>query len=210
MKNKNQSPNKRTVLQFHYNAWPDHGTPEELGLVQFHRSVIKKSQSESCFLVHCSAGVGRTGTYIGLDSLLRQGQDKGEMDVFEFVKQMREDRMTMVQTPEQYVFLHKALLCEYQGKGTTTSEADFPGKANKLLKDDSPLNQQELYEEFKSLSTLKPSYGDSDKEEATLPENKSKNVSMSILPVSKYRPYLTSHVKGRNDYINAVILPVLS
>lgn len=48
-----QSPNKKTVFQFHYNAWPDHGTPEELGLVQFHRSVIKKAQSESCFLVHC-------------------------------------------------------------------------------------------------------------------------------------------------------------
>lgn len=50
---------------------------------------------------------------------------------------------------EQYVFLHKALLCEYQGKGTITSEADFQAKANMLLNDDSPLNQQELYEEFK-------------------------------------------------------------
>lgn len=46
-----------------------------------------------------SAGVGRTGTYIGLDSLLREGRGTGEMDVFEFVKHMREDRMTMVQTP---------------------------------------------------------------------------------------------------------------
>lgn len=46
-----------------------------------------------------SAGVGRTGTFIGLDCLLKQGRETGEINVFEFVKQMREDRMTMVQTP---------------------------------------------------------------------------------------------------------------
>lgn len=45
-----------------------------------------------------SAGVGRTGTFIGLDCLLKQGRETGEINVFEFVKQMREDRMTMVQT----------------------------------------------------------------------------------------------------------------
>lgn len=45
-----------------------------------------------------SAGVGRTGTFIGLDSLLKQGRETGKINVFEFVKQMREDRMTMVQT----------------------------------------------------------------------------------------------------------------
>lgn len=50
-------------------------------------------------LVHCSAGVGRTGTFIGLDSLLKQGRETGKINVFKFVKQMREDRMTMVQTP---------------------------------------------------------------------------------------------------------------
>lgn len=51
------------------------------------------------FLIVLSAGVGRTGTFIGLDSLLKQGRETGKINVFEFVKQMREDRMTMVQTP---------------------------------------------------------------------------------------------------------------
>lgn len=50
-------------------------------------------------LILFSAGVGRTGTFIGLDSLLKQGRDTGKINVFEFVKQMRGDRMTMVQTP---------------------------------------------------------------------------------------------------------------
>lgn len=51
------------------------------------------------FFIVLSAGVGRTGTFIGLDSLLKQGKETGKINVFEFVKQMREDRMTMVQTP---------------------------------------------------------------------------------------------------------------
>ena len=43
----------RTITQFHYTAWPDHGTPEELGLVQFHRAVTKKYQTGGLMLVHC-------------------------------------------------------------------------------------------------------------------------------------------------------------
>lgn len=55
---------------------------------------------KSCFFFHrLSAGVGRTGTFIGLDSLLKQGRETERINVFEFVKQMRQDRMTMVQTP---------------------------------------------------------------------------------------------------------------
>ena len=45
-----------------------------------------------------SAGVGRTGTFIGYDALLRRGKETGQIIVFEFVKKMREDRMTMIQT----------------------------------------------------------------------------------------------------------------
>lgn len=54
-----------------------------------------------------SAGVGRTGTFIGLDSLLKQGRETGKINVFEFVKHMREDRMTMVQTKVKKKILKK-------------------------------------------------------------------------------------------------------
>lgn len=50
------------------------------------------------FFKHCSAGVGRTGTYIALDALYHIGKQTGKVNVAEFVKKMREDRMTMVQT----------------------------------------------------------------------------------------------------------------
>nr|XP_022306525.1 receptor-type tyrosine-protein phosphatase alpha-like isoform X1 [Crassostrea virginica] len=198
---------KRTITQFHYTAWPDHGTPEELGLVQFHRAVTKKYQTGGLMLVHCSAGVGRTGTFIGLDSLLKEGQESERINIFEFVKQMREDRMTMVQTADQYIFLHKALLCGLQAKDTVIKENNIPTKISSLLQDTLPLNQRALYKEFKCLQTLKPSYDEKDREDGKKPENKNKNNDLKILPVSKYRPYLTSYIKGRTDYINAVCVP---
>nr|XP_022306787.1 receptor-type tyrosine-protein phosphatase gamma-like [Crassostrea virginica] len=198
---------KRTITQFHYTAWPDHGTPEELGLVQFHRAVTKKYQTGGLMLVHCSAGVGRTGTFIGLDSILKQGRESGRINVFEFGKQMREDRMTMVQTADQYIFLHKALLCGLQAKDTVIKENNIPTKITSLLQDTLPLNQRALYKEFKCLQTLKPSYDEKDREDGKKPENKNKNNDLKILPVSKYRPYLTSYIKGRTDYINAVCVP---
>ncbi|XP_061180592.1 receptor-type tyrosine-protein phosphatase kappa-like [Saccostrea echinata] len=196
----------RTINQFHYTAWPDHGTPEEIGLVQFHRAVTKKWKSESPLLVHCSAGVGRTGTYIGLNVLLQQGRQTGRINVFEFVKQMREDRMTMVQTVEQYVFLHKALLCGFQDIETVISERDLQAKVHTPLKEASPFNQQKLNKEFRLLLALKPIFDTETKEDAVKPANRAKNVDMDILPASEHRPYLTTYVRGRNDYINAVFV----
>ncbi|XP_056003710.1 receptor-type tyrosine-protein phosphatase T-like [Ostrea edulis] len=198
---------KRTITQYHYTAWPDHGTPEEVSLIQFHRAVLKTHQRRSPLLVHCSAGVGRTGTFIALDTLLEEGRKSGEVNVLEFVKSMREDRMTMVQTVEQYVFLHKALLDGLQGSCTAISESDFQIKVKNMLEETSALNQRQLYCEFKKLLTLKPAYDDEEKEDSKTPENLKKNVSIDILPVSKHRPYLATYVKGRNDYINAVIVP---
>ncbi|XP_056002719.1 receptor-type tyrosine-protein phosphatase mu-like isoform X1 [Ostrea edulis] len=198
---------KRTITQYHYTAWPDHGTPEEISLNQFHRAVLKTHQRRSPLLVHCSAGVGRTGTFIALDTLLEEGRRSGEVDVLEFVKSMREDRMTMVQTVEQYVFLHKALLDGLQGSCAAISESDFQLKAKDMLEETFPLNQRQVYCEFKKLLTLKPVYDDEEKEDSKTPENLTKNVSVDILPVSKHRPYLATYIKGRNDYINAVIVP---
>lgn len=52
----------------------------------------------SLFFKHCSAGVGRTGTYIALDALYHIGKQTGKVNVADFVKKMRGNRMTMVQT----------------------------------------------------------------------------------------------------------------
>ncbi|RXN30523.1 receptor-type tyrosine- phosphatase H-like protein [Labeo rohita] len=125
VKNKTTSET-RTVKHFHFTAWPDHGVPtgtEELiqfrGLVRQH---IEKAFSAGPTVVHCSAGVGRTGTLIALDVLLQQLDKKKEVGIAAFVQQMRLNRPLMVQTESQYVFLHQCIMDTLQPKVMPDSE----------------------------------------------------------------------------------------
>ncbi|XP_051737786.1 receptor-type tyrosine-protein phosphatase H-like isoform X4 [Ctenopharyngodon idella] len=117
VKNKSTSET-RTVKHFHFTAWPDHGVPsgtEELiqfrGLVRQH---IESSFSAGPTVVHCSAGVGRTGTLIALDVLLQQLDREKAVGIASFVQQMRFCRPLMVQTESQYVFLHQCIMDSLQ------------------------------------------------------------------------------------------------
>ncbi|XP_073687238.1 receptor-type tyrosine-protein phosphatase H-like [Garra rufa] len=125
VKNKNTSET-RTVKHFHFTAWPDHGVPtgtEELiqfrGLIRQH---IERAFSAGPTVVHCSAGVGRTGTLIALDVLLQQLDKKKEVGIAAFVQQMRLNRPLMVQTESQYVFLHQCIMDSLQPKVVPGSE----------------------------------------------------------------------------------------
>ncbi|XP_076435563.1 uncharacterized protein LOC143275381 [Babylonia areolata] len=102
---------KRCVAMFHYTAWPDNAAPASPWSLLLFRSKVrqKASAGEGPVIVHCSAGIGRTGTYLALDILLSHAQHKGEVDVFQCVRQLREQRVNMVQTLAQYVFIHEAL-----------------------------------------------------------------------------------------------------
>ncbi|KAI0218038.1 hypothetical protein LSAT2_030224 [Lamellibrachia satsuma] len=102
----------RKVTHFQYTSWVDRGVPKYtyplLALRRLIRSYDKHSSGP--MVVHCSAGVGRTGTFIALDSLLDQAEAERQVDVYRFVNHMRTERMDMVQTQVQYVFLYHALL----------------------------------------------------------------------------------------------------
>ncbi|XP_056306450.1 receptor-type tyrosine-protein phosphatase H [Danio aesculapii] len=116
----------RTVRHFHFTAWPDHGVPrgtEEL--IQFReiiRQHIESHFSTGPTVVHCSAGVGRTGTLIALDVLLQQLNREKAVGVAAFVQEMRLNRPLMVQTESQYVFLHQCILDSLQPKFAPQSE----------------------------------------------------------------------------------------
>ena len=89
------------VAQFHFTAWPDHGVPQyATGLLSFRNRVNQHHMSHqtSPMVVHCSAGVGRTGTYIATDILLKKMELEGVVDVFSVVRQLRWHRKYMVQT----------------------------------------------------------------------------------------------------------------
>ncbi|KAF6714483.1 Receptor-type tyrosine-protein phosphatase beta [Oryzias melastigma] len=92
----------RMVRHFHYTVWPDHGVPETTqSLIQFVRTVrdyVDRSPSTGATVVHCSAGVGRTGTFIALDRVLQQLDSKGTIDLYGIVFDLRLHRQHMVQT----------------------------------------------------------------------------------------------------------------
>ncbi|XP_027890102.1 receptor-type tyrosine-protein phosphatase eta isoform X9 [Xiphophorus couchianus] len=112
---------ERTVNHFHFTAWPDHGVPQGTEvLIRFRGLVRKHIESEGSkapTVVHCSAGVGRTGTLIALDVLLQQLQQEQAVGINSFVYKMRQHRSHMVQTESQYVFLHQCIMDSLQPPG---------------------------------------------------------------------------------------------
>ena len=114
------SKEERIVSQYHYTVWPDHGVPEyPTPLLHFVRKVAASNPiNTGPMIVHCSAGVGRTGTFITLDTQLKRIEAEGDIDIFSFVRSMRVNRCCMVQTEvgivhpvEKYIFV--ALLASH-------------------------------------------------------------------------------------------------
>ncbi|KAK3089917.1 hypothetical protein FSP39_007642 [Pinctada imbricata] len=145
----NKSKEKRDILHNHFTTWPDHGTPDSLLLILFHKRVIAtKPKYDGPILVHCSAGIGRTGTFIALDALENQGANTGIVDIENYVRIMRKDRLNMIQTSEQYKVLHEALVEEFQWHDTSISMDEFPSVWKSIDSDNSPINQQHLKKEY--------------------------------------------------------------
>ncbi|KFQ32742.1 Receptor-type tyrosine-protein phosphatase eta, partial [Merops nubicus] len=111
---KSNTPESHTVRQFHFTSWPDHGVPETTDLLINFRHLVHEYSSQnpidSPTLVHCSAGVGRTGTFIAIDRLIQQMEMESAVDVYGVVYDLRMHRPLMVQTEDQYVFLNQCVM----------------------------------------------------------------------------------------------------
>ena len=94
-----------SVTQYHFTAWPDHGVPDDKTCITSFISFVRKKHPPSSppLLVHCSAGVGRTGTFIVLDPMLQRMKEEGVIDIQGYVNQIRTNRVKMVQTAVSYM-----------------------------------------------------------------------------------------------------------
>ncbi|KAF7229486.1 receptor type R [Nothobranchius furzeri] len=106
--------NQTRVLQHYwYTSWPDHKTPDSaLPLLQLMSDVEADRRAAAALgpvIVHCSAGIGRTGCFIATTIGCRQLQVEGVVDILSITCQLRADRGGMIQTGEQYEFVHHAL-----------------------------------------------------------------------------------------------------
>ncbi|KAK7909740.1 hypothetical protein WMY93_014424 [Mugilogobius chulae] len=201
---KNGSSEKREVRQFQFTAWPDHGVPEHpTPFLAFLRRVKACNPPDAGpMAVHCSAGVGRTGCFIVIDAMLERIKHEKTADIYGHVTLMRAQRNYMVQTEDQYVFIHDALL-EAVNCGTTEVPArNLYAYIQKLTQIEGGENVTGMELEFKRLANTKAHT--SRFISANLPCNKFKNRLVNIMPYESTRVCLQPirGVEG-SDYINA-------
>ncbi|XP_023041438.1 receptor-type tyrosine-protein phosphatase S isoform X7 [Piliocolobus tephrosceles] len=201
---KNGSSEKREVRQFQFTAWPDHGVPEyPTPFLAFLRRVKTCNPPDAGpIVVHCSAGVGRTGCFIVIDAMLERIKPEKTVDVYGHVTLMRSQRNYMVQTEDQYSFIHEALL-EAVGCGNTEVPArSLYAYIQKLAQVEPGEHVTGTELEFKRLANSKAHT--SRFISANLPCNKFKNRLVNIMPYESTRVCLQPirGVEG-SDYINA-------
>uniref|UniRef100_A0A8P4G646 Protein tyrosine phosphatase receptor type Q n=1 Tax=Dicentrarchus labrax TaxID=13489 RepID=A0A8P4G646_DICLA len=110
------------VRHFNYTSWPEHGVPESCStLIKFVKAVRAHRHDNTTIVVHCSAGVGRTGVFIALDHLIQHVRDHDFVDIYGLVAELRSERMCMVQNLAQYIFLYQSTLELLNNKGNSQS-----------------------------------------------------------------------------------------
>ncbi|KAL3880535.1 hypothetical protein ACJMK2_032769 [Sinanodonta woodiana] len=150
------SGKSRKVTQFHYTAWPDKDVPDTAwSLVEFWKYVRKNNAyGKGPVTVHCSAGVGRTGTFIALDIIYDEACDTGHVAVMKCVETLREQRVNMVQTVNQFIFLHDAV-AETLGFGTMpVFKKQFPDVLRHLMEEDERSGLTRLQGQYNMLRQL--------------------------------------------------------
>ncbi|KAI5087776.1 protein tyrosine phosphatase, receptor type, D isoform X17 [Silurus meridionalis] len=192
------------LFKFQFTAWPDHGVPEHpTPFLAFLRRVKACNPPDAGpIVVHCSAGVGRTGCFIVIDAMLERVKQEKTVDVYGHVTLMRSQRNYMVQTEEQYVFIYDALLEAVMCGNTEVPARNLYAYIQRLTQAEPPDNISAMEHEFKRLANARAH--NSRFVSANLPCNKFKNRLVNIMPYESTRVGLQPirGVEG-SDYVNA-------
>ncbi|XP_032671027.1 tyrosine-protein phosphatase 69D isoform X2 [Odontomachus brunneus] len=194
----------RTIVQYHFLVWKDFVAPEHPhAILRFIKRVNEAySLEKGPILVHCSAGVGRTGTLVALDSLLQQLAEEGQVSIFNTVCDLRHQRNFLVQSLKQYIFIYRALMEMAQYGDTEIPASQLKGTVAKLRQRDNGKEKCRMEEEYDKISSVledRKSFSVGGGE-----ENRTKNRSELVIPYDRNRVILTP-VPGRehSTYINA-------
>nr|XP_019964232.1 PREDICTED: receptor-type tyrosine-protein phosphatase S-like isoform X1 [Paralichthys olivaceus]XP_019964240.1 PREDICTED: receptor-type tyrosine-protein phosphatase S-like isoform X1 [Paralichthys olivaceus] len=201
---KSGSSERREVRQFQFTSWPDHGVPEyPTPFLNFLRRVKACNPPDAGpIIAHCSAGVGRTGCFIVIDAMLERIRHERTVDIYGHVTLMRSQRNYMVQTEDQYSFIHEALLEAVACGNTEVAARSLYSYMQKLAKVESGEHVTGMELEFKRLANTKAHT--SRFVTANLPCNKFKNRLVNIMPYETTRVCLQP-IRGLegSDYINS-------
>ncbi|XP_064879009.1 receptor-type tyrosine-protein phosphatase epsilon-like isoform X4 [Oncorhynchus nerka] len=194
----------RLVTQLHFTSWPDFGVPfSPIGMLKFLKKVKTVNSSfAGPIVVHCSAGVGRTGTFIVIDGVIDMMHQEQKIDVFGFVSKIRDQRSQLVQTDIQYSFIYQALLEYYLYGDTELDVSSLEGHLHKLHNTHAPFDRVGLEEEFKKLTNMR--IMKENMRMGNLPANMKKNRVLQIIPYD-FNRVIMSMRRGQEftDYINA-------
>lgn len=194
----------REVRQFQFTAWPDHGVPDHPTpfLMFLRRIKVANPPDAGPMIVLCSAGVGRTGCFIVIDSMIERIKQESTIDIYGHVTSLRAQRNYIVQTEDQYMFIHDAVLEAIIAASSEVPVSKLTDHLHKLLQIIPSEGASGLELEFKRLASIK--YSGQKFISANLPINKYKNRLMNILPYESTRVCLEpiAGVEG-SDYINA-------
>ncbi|CAF0998359.1 unnamed protein product [Adineta steineri] len=200
---------EREVYQFHYTDWPDHGVPLfTLPVLSFiRRSSSYNPESGGPIVVHCSAGVGRTGTYIVIDTMLKKINEQESINIPSFLKHIRQQRNFLVQTEEQFIFIYDVLLeavhlANIDCNDLELNEQNFQSIIQMLNYYDKTLNLTRIEKQFQLI--IEKSNNNNQLIIGQMKENLAKNRTQAILPLDSCRVLLSTDKKPKDGgYINA-------
>ncbi|GLV36278.1 Leukocyte-antigen-related-like [Carabus blaptoides fortunei] len=193
----------REILQMHFTSWPDHGVPiYPQSLVPFLKKLLTLNQSTAPIVVHCSAGVGRTGTIILCDICLRMAAREGAVDALRYLHEMREQRANMVDNSDQYKLVHMVLLeCLLSPDSNIPCNKDLSTAIQRLVEE----GGLQIQLNYLQQSSWKDQALNFASKKNIDPANTSKNRFNDIVPVEN-RIYISRYPTHdeHSDYINAV------